>query len=609
LSKFNHKDYLRTLTTKPGVYRMLDANGAVIYVGKAGNLKKRVGSYFTKSHDSAKTRALVNHIQAIEVTVTHTDGAALLLESNLIKDLKPRYNIMFRDDKSYPYLYLSTDQKFPRLSFYRGIRKDKGKYFGPFPSAGSARRTLNLTQKLFQVRQCDETFFRNRSRPCLQFQIKRCTAPCVDRIEHDAYLMDVKLCTLFLQGKNEEVIDALIQPMQQAAETLDFERAAHYRDQIASLRRVQENQYITAPKGEVDIIASSIRADTACVQIFYIRGGRNLGNKSFFPAHAKNAEAKDIIGAFLSQYYLLGPADRQIPPNILISHRPDDIDMVEKGLSQQAGRKIKIQYRLRADRAKWMQMASENAEIALQQRLSSKQTHQARLDELKLLLKLDDALERIECFDISHTQGEAAVASCVVFGKKGAIKSDYRRFNIEGVTAGDDYAAMRQVVERRYTRVQKEEGELPDLILIDGGKGQVSAVSAVMQELQLSDICLLGVAKGPSRKPGLETLILCDERHDMRIASDSIALHLIQEIRDEAHRFAITGHRQRRKKNRSRSPLEDIDGIGAKRKQQLIRHFGGFQGIELAGIEDLAKVSGINQNLAKKIYNALHDGK
>jgi excinuclease ABC subunit C len=586
---------------------MLNADSTVIYVGKARNLKSRVSSYFGKKQDSLKTRALVAQIKGIQVTVTHTEGEALLLENNLIKDLKPRYNIVFRDDKSYPYLYLSSDQEYPRLSFYRGARRGKGRYFGPYPSAGNARKALNVVQKLFQLRQCDESFFKNRSRPCLQFQIKRCTAPCVDYISKEDYADDMKYAVMFLEGKNEEVIDALLEPMQKASDSLEFERAAHYRDQISNLRKVQEQQHVTAPKGEIDIIACSIYSGMACVQIFYIRGGLSLGNKAFFPRQAKEEQAEDIISAFISQYYLSGRADRQIPPSILVSNEPEDADMFEQVLSEQASRRVTIQHRLRGEKKKWMSMALENATVSLQQKQRQKENHQDRIDALRQALNLEEGIERIECFDISHTGGEATVGSCVVFGSEGPLKSDYRRFNISDIEPGDDYAAMKQVLLRRYTRVKTEDGKLPDLILIDGGKGQISSSREILTELQLDSIALVGVAKGPSRKPGLEVLILSDGKEEMRLPANSAALHLIQEIRDEAHRFAITGHRQRRKKARNRSVLEDIEGVGAKRRQQLIRHFGGMQGISRAGVEDLAKVSGINKNLAQKIYDAFQN--
>jgi excinuclease ABC subunit C len=606
LNIFDPSSFLKSLTPKPGVYQMLDVDSTVIYVGKARNLKNRVSSYFGKKQDSAKTRALVAQIQGIQVTVTHTEGEALLLENNLIKELKPRYNIVFRDDKSYPYLYLSSDQDYPRLSFYRGARRGKGRFFGPYPSAGSARRALNLVQKLFQLRQCDESFFKNRSRPCLQFQIKRCTAPCVDYISEEDYADDMKYAVMFLEGKNEEVMDALLTPMQNAADKLEYERAAHYRDQISNLRKVQEQQHVTAPKGEMDIIACSMYSGMACVQIFYIRGGLSLGNKSFFPRHGKGEQPEDIVTAFISQYYLSGRSDRQSPPTILISHEVEDADMFELVLSEQSSRKVKIQQSLRGEKKRWMVMALENATIALQQKQRQKENHQDRIDALCQALELEDGIERIECFDISHTGGEATVGSCVVFGIEGALKSDYRRFNVKDIEPGDDYAAMKQVLSRRYTRVKTEDGKLPDLILIDGGKGQISSSREILTELQLDSIPLVGVAKGPGRKPGLEVLIMSDGKQEVRLPANSAALHLIQEIRDEAHRFAITGHRQRRKKARNRSVLEDVEGVGAKRRQQLLRHFGGMQSIARAGVEDLAKVVGINKNLAQKIYDAFH---
>ena len=606
-SSFNPKPYLKTLTSKPGVYRMLDLDGKVIYVGKARNLKKRVASYFTRSNQqSPKTRVMVQAIANIEVTVTHTENEALILENNLIKELRPRYNVWFRDDKSYPYIYLSSDQKFPRLSYYRGARKGKGQYFGPYPSAGAAKKTMHLLQKLFQIRSCKDSFFDNRRRPCLQYQIKRCTAPCVDLISAEEYQQDVKHAVMFLEGKNEEVIKALLEPMQQAADTLDYERAAQYRDQISNLRKVQEHQYISTNGGDFDIIACCSANGMSCVQLIFIRGGLNLGSKYWFPKHTHEASEADIISAFIPQFYLDKQVTRSIPQEILLSHATEDIQLLEEVLSEQTGKKIAIKYRLRGDRAKWVKMALENAEMNLHQQLATSASQQQRYEELKRVLNIDDPLERIECFDISHTQGEATVASCVVFGTEGAISSDYRRFNIEDITPGDDYAAMEQVLMRRYTRVKKEDGKLPDLILIDGGKGQIGAARKVMEELQLNDIILAGVAKGPSRKPGLETLILEKEHKAITLPGNSAALHLIQTIRDEAHRFAITGHRQRRKNARNKSSLESIEGVGNKRRQNLIRHFGGIQGIISAGVDDLAMVPGINKNLAQKIYDNFH---
>lgn len=607
MTDFDPKTFCRTLTQLPGVYKMLDASGTVIYVGKASNLKKRVSSYFGKNHDSPKTATMVNQICGVEVTVTNTEGEALLLENNLIKELKPRYNILFRDDKSYPYIHLSLEHDFPRLSFYRGARKHQGRYFGPYPSAGAARQTLNLAQKIFQIRQCDNTFFRNRNRPCLQYQIQRCSAPCVGLVDQAAYAESVRHTALFLEGKNEDVIKVLTQPMQAAADVRNYERAAYYRDQIIALRKVQEQQHINFARGEMDIVGCGILAGAACIQVFMIRGGRNLGNKIIFPRHARDANCPDVIGAFLSQYYL--GRDRHIPPEIIISHEPPEAGLITQGLGQQAGQSVRLVSRCRGERARWVAMAVKNAEIALQQRIASNQSIQARLAGLREVLHLEESPTHIECFDISHTGGEATVASCVVYGVEGPVKAAYRRYNIQGVKAADDYAAMRQAVERRYTRVRKEEGTLPGLILIDGGSGQVNAAAEVLQELQLNDIPLLGIAKGPSRKPGLEKFIYSGSGKPVSFAPGSAVLHLLQEIRDEAHRFAITGHRTRRGNSRKRSPLEQIEGIGSKRRQQLIRHFGGMQGVERAGVDDLVKVPGINKNLANKIYHTLHQGR
>ena len=600
------KQLLENMTHYPGVYRMIDADGTLIYVGKAKDLKKRVASYFGKKADSPKTRAMVKQVCAVEVTVTRTEAEALLLESNLIKQHKPRYNVVLRDDKSYPYLYLSSDGKFPRLSFYRGAKSGAGQYFGPYPSARSARRTLNLTQKLFKIRQCDDNFFKNRSRPCLQYQIKRCTAPCVGLTNDEAYREDVKHTIMFLEGRNEEVIGELTVPMQRAADRLDYERAAQYRDQISSLRKIQENQYISAPQGELDIVACAIQSGQACVQVFFVRGGLNLGNKVFFPRHTDELTEQQVLNAFLSQYYLTASRNRLAPREILLSHRVTDAETLMVLLSERAGKAVKIKHNHRSERKKWMEMALNNANIALQTRLSSRDKYISRFENLQAALRLSEPVERIECFDVSHTGGEATVASCVVFNQDGAVKADYRKFNIKDVPAGDDYAAISQAFNRRYSRIKKEEGKLPDLILIDGGKGQVNAVRAVAEELQLDEITLLGVAKGKSRKPGMERLIFSDGNSETSLPPASSALHLIQEIRDEAHRFAITGHRQQRNRKRTKSTLEDVEGVGAKRRRDLIRYFGGLQAVSRAGVEELARAPGISNNLAVKIYASFH---
>jgi excinuclease ABC subunit C len=587
---------------------MLDDKGRILYVGKAANLRKRVASYFGGGQrNSPRIRAMLEHVAGIEVTVTASEGEALLLENNLIKEHKPRYNVVFRDDKSYPYIYLSLGQDFPRLGFHRGARHGKGRYFGPYPSAGAVRQTLNLVQKLFRIRQCEDSFFRNRSRPCLQYQIQRCTAPCVGYIDKADYQRDVQHAVLFLEGKNEQVIEALTGPMQAAAAALDFERAAVYRDRIASLRLVQGQHRPTDSGLDLDAISCAVAGEIACVQVVFIRGGMNIGNKAYFPQQAQQASAEDVLSAFLVQYYLAERSDRHIPGDILASHRLQDTELLSEVLAQRAGHPVRISSRPRGARGRWLQLATDNARVALAQQLSRRSHLAHRLNSLQQLLEMEDPIERIECFDVSHSHGEATVAACVVYGTEGPIKSDYRRFNITDVTPGDDYAALEQAVRRRYTRVRREEGRLPDLLLIDGGKGQVSAVGATVEELQLPGLLIIGVAKGPARKPGQETLILSSGSRTLRLPPDSPALHLIQTVRDEAHRFAITGHRLRRGKARTHSPLEAIEGVGAKRRQQLLRHFGGLQGVIRASVEELARVPGIHKNLAHRIYESLHE--
>jgi excinuclease ABC subunit C len=599
---FDSRSYLRTLATHPGVYRMLDTNGIVLYVGKAGNLRKRVASYFRKSGLSAKTAALVEQIAAIEVTVTHTEGEALLLESNLIKQLRPRYNVLLRDDKSYPYIFLSDAEEFPRLALHRGARRAAGRYFGPYPNAGSVRESLQLLQKLFRVRQCEDSFFNNRSRPCLQYQIKRCTAPCVGLIGAQESAQDVENTVMCLEGKSGQVIDSLVRRMEEAAMGQDYEQAAIFRDQIISLRHVQEKQYISKEHGDMDIVACVTGRSLACVQVFFVRGGRNLGNAVFFPRLPMEAAAEEVLSAFIPQYYL----GKEIPPELLLSHELQDSEIIGQVLSQHAAHGVALRSRVRGNRARWVKMAMENAGHALHAQLNTRKGFAARLQALADSLQLPDMPERIECFDISHTGGESTVASCVVFGLEGPLKSDYRRFNIRDIEPGDDYAAMDQAISRRYTRLKKGEGRMPDLLLIDGGKGQVAAACRALEELQVADLRVLGVAKGPGRKPGLETLHMPDRKEVLVLSADSPALHLIQQIRDEAHRFAITGHRQRRARRRNASPLESIPGVGAKRRQQLLQQFGGLREVARAGVEDLSRVKGINRTLAQQIYDALH---
>lgn len=605
---FDPKTYLKTLTSLPGVYCMQDGQGQVIYVGKAKNLKKRVSSYFNRSQsDSSKTQVMVKQVENIEVTVTHTENEALILENNLIKSYKPRYNILFRDDKSYPYLYLSTDHDYPHFKYHRGALRGKGKYFGPYPGAGSVRRTLNLLQKLFMIRSCEDSVFANRSRPCLQYQIKRCSAPCVDIVSKADYQRDIQHATLFLEGKNDEVIKALNEPMQRASDALEFEVAARLRDQIRSLRDVQEKQHISTDAGDLDIIACAINGNHACIQLTIIRSGLNLGSRSYYPQNIAEQSETELVNAFLSQFYLNPNSQQKIPSEILISHNIDAIRLVEEVISEKAKKKIKLKSKVRGERAKWLGMTQENADLTLKHKLASNKSQHKRFDALKELLSFKEPIERMECFDISHTQGESTVGSCVVFGPDGPMNSQYRQFNIKNITKGDDYAAMGQVIRRRYTRLVKEDAKLPDLILIDGGKGQIGVAKKELDELQIRHIPILGVAKGPSRKPGLENLILALENKTIDCDSASPALHLIQHIRDEAHRFAITAHRQRRKKTRNRSTLEDIEGIGNKRRQNLIKHFGGLQGVAKAGIDDLSNVPGIDKNLAQKIYETFHN--
>ncbi len=609
VGQFDGKAFARGLTGKPGVYRMLDARGEVIYVGKARNLKKRVSSYFRPLEQHApKTRAMVAQIAAVEVSVTHTESEALILECNLIKELHPRYNILLRDDKSYPYIHLSTDQAFPRLSFHRGARRGKGRYFGPYPSAGAVRESLKLLQKVFRVRQCEDSFFRNRSRPCLQYQIGRCTGPCVGLIEAGDYARDVADAVLFLEGRSQDVIDILVARMQAAAEALDYEHAAHIRDQIYSLRRVQERQYVSGQKGDIDIITACLEQGAGCVGVAYVRGGHSLGNKIFFPAHTRDAGLGELLSAFMAQYYLSGHHDRQIPALILVNAEVPEQALLTGVLAAQAGHKVHIQQKLRGEMARWLELALKNTELALRRKLADTVGTHKRMAALQEALALDEPIQRIECFDISHTQGEATVASCVVFDGDGARKSDYRRFNIRDIIPGDDYAAMHQALERRYTRVQKEEGVLPDILLIDGGAGQVAQAHKVIADLQIDAVKVVGVAKGPSRKPGLETLVLSSGGNAFKLPADDPALLLIQQVRDEAHRFAITGHRQRRGRARKVSTLEQIAGIGASRRQHLLQHFGGLQGVSRAGVEDLARAPGISRRLAQKIYDVFHDG-
>ena len=600
---FDVKTFLRNLTSRPGVYRMIDVHGNVIYVGKARNLKKRVSSYFGRSDPSPKTRTLVEQIHDIQIIVTHTETEALILENNLIKEYKPRYNILLRDDKSYPYIFLARTHAFPRLAYHRGAKREEGQYFGPYPSAGAVRDTMNLLQKLFQVRQCEDSFFRNRSRPCLQYQIKRCSAPCVGLIDQEGYAEDVRHAAMFLEGRDNQIIDELVAKMDLASESLAFEQAAVYRDQIASLRKVIERQHVSGDSGDRDIIACLTRGGLACVEVFFIRGGHNLGNRAFFPQHAANASVAEILAAFIPQYYL----GRQPPTEIIVNETPNEGDLLARALSEQGGHHVVIKSRVKGEASRWLDMALANAIQDLHNRLAGKNNLENKFNELLNVLDIDSMPERLECFDISHISGQETVASCVVFNQEGPLKSDYRRFNITDITPGDDYAAMKQALRRRYTRLKKGEGKVPDILFIDGGKGQVGQALAVLEELQMTDITVIGIAKGPDRRPGEEWLF-CPGRAEpiLRLQSDSAALHLIQQIRDEAHRFAIAGHRQKRQRRQNTSTLEQIPGIGAGRRRILLKQFGGLQGVARAGVEDLASLKGINRELAQRIYDTFH---
>ena len=600
---FDSAAFLKTLTSRPGVYRMIDITDTVIYVGKAKNLKKRVSSYFRKTGLTSKNRVMVAQIAHIETTVTHTENEALILENNLIKELMPRYNILLRDDKTYPYLFISSDA-FPRIGLHRGAKRKKGRYFGPYPSAGAVRESLHLLQKLFPIRQCDDSYYQNRSRPCLQYQIKRCTAPCVGLISEADYQKDLQHTILFLEGKNQQVLDDLSEQMTLDSAALDFEKAALIRDKIISLRKVQERQYVSAEQGDLDVLAAIVRDGLSVVEVSFIRGGRSLGSKSYFPKGTAAGSAEELLAAFIPQHYL----GKNMPAEVLVSHRFEDLTLLEEVLRSDSDHRVTIRCPQRGPSVRWMKMAMTNAEISLVQRLSSRSNLLQRFELLQEVLEMEEMPKRIECFDISHTRGEKTVASCVVFGLEGPLKADYRKFNIEGITPGDDYAAMNQALTRRYTRLQKGEGKRPDLLLIDGGKGQLTEAKAVMADLQL-DIDILGIAKGPARKPGEETLFLVGRAGEIDLSADSPALHLLQQVRDEAHRFAITGHRQRRAKARRTSPLESIEGMGPKRRQKLLQQFGGLQAIQRAGVEDLSGVEGISPNLAQKIYDAFHDEK
>jgi len=600
---FDPKSFLRTLTHRPGVYRMLDGQHKVLYVGKARDLKKRVSSYFQRTQTSAKTAAMMKLAARVEVTVTNTEAEALLLEYNLIKQHKPKFNVLLRDDKSYPYIYVSTDHAFPRLRFHRGPRTGKGRYFGPYPSTTAVRQTLNDLQKLFLIRNCNDTFFRNRSRPCLQYQIRRCTAPCVGLIGERDYARDIGAAIQFLEGRNRGVIDTFVRRMEAAAEAQEYELAARFRDQIAKLKEIEARQLVSRSAGtDLDVLGFASNGGVHCVTVLFIRNGAVIGSRDHFPRAQGEADKQQILNSFVAQYYL----GRDAPAEIIIDTGIEDRDLLEAELGARMERKVAIRSNVRGDRKRWLEMARTNAEQGLNLRLASNATIRRQFSALAELLELEEVPERLECFDVSHTAGEATVASCVVFNAAGPMKSDYRRFNLSPAAAGDDYSAMAEALQRRYARVKKGEVPMPDVLFVDGGKGQLAEAVSVLRELELDWLTVVAVAKGRARRPGAERLFLPDRTTALRLPPDSPALLLIQQIRDEAHRFAITGHRQRRAKARNTSRLEQIPGLGPKKRRELLRQFGGLQGVMGAGVEDLAKVRGISRTLAETIYNDLH---
>lgn len=597
---------LNELPSLPGVYTMYGQEGEILYVGKAKNLKNRVSSYFQKNLTSPKTKALVAKIYNFEITITASETEALLLEQTLIKEQKPPYNILLRDDKSYPFIFLSDDE-YPRLVFHRGTKKEKGKYFGPFPSSYAVRESLQLLQKLFLLRQCENSFFSNRDRPCLQYQIKRCRAPCVAAISPEEYMVDVNNTRLFLEGKSTEVMAILVAKMNAAAESFNYELAAIYRDQITHLRHIQEQQHVDNTIGDADIFGVCVNNHLVCVQIVFVRDGRVMGSKSYFPEMHGEYEVIPILEEFLPSYYLGAQSEqRGLPQEIILAVELSETEVLTQAIRELHGKSVHIKSRVREQRQAWLDMAQVNAEQSLSAKILAKKKISGRYEHLRQLLDLPQSIKRMECFDISHSSGEATVASCVVFDEQGPQKRDYRLFKIEGITPGDDYAAMLQALTRRYQRVKAQTVPAPDILFIDGGKGQLSQAQSVLSKLAIDDIILIGIAKGEGRKPGLETLHLMDGR-EIHLASDAPALHLIQSIRDEAHRFAVAGHRAQRSKARQRSVLQDIPNVGPKRRKELIQHFGGLQEVQRASIKDLANVPGISSNLAELIYKTLHD--
>jgi len=599
---FDGKKFTRRLSAGPGVYLMRDADGTALYVGKAANLRKRVSSYFDARPKIERIMRMVARIESIEVSLTRTEAEALLLENEWIKSLKPRYNVLLRDDKSYPWVMLGTDHQFPRITFHRG-GKDRGRtYLGPYPSASSVRESINLIQKLFLLRNCEDSYFSHRTRPCLQYQIKRCTAPCVDKISVTDYARQVEDSLLFLRGHSQKVITRLIGRMEKAAAAQHYEQAAQYRDQINHLKQMQARQFVSAGNGDLDIIALARVQRICAIEVISVRGGRSLGQRDYFPTQSEGHTDAEVLHAFLGQYF----RERKPPPELIISHSIQQQNLFEAVFSERSGRKVRIQAHPRSHRRQWLELAGRNALNALHMRSTESSRISRQFEALAELLQLEEPPQIIECFDVSHTSGHKTVASCVVFGFDGPVKSRYRRYNLKGFEPGDDYAAMREVLGRRYRKLQKEEGHPPDLIIVDGGKGQLGIAIEVLAECGLGDIPLMGIAKGPSRRAGYEEWVLPVAPYSLQPGPESSASHLVQQVRDEAHRFAITGHRGRRQKAAVHSVLEDIAGVGARRRRALLTHFGGIQGVRKAGIEELAGIPGINRQLAARIFKALH---
>jgi excinuclease ABC subunit C len=605
--QFDAKSFLKSVTSQPGVYRMYDAGGTVIYVGKAKDLKKRLTSYFRGNLASRKTEALVEAIRQIDVTVTHTETEALLLEHNYIKLYQPRYNVLLRDDKSYPYIFLSADAH-PRLASHRGAKHAKGEYFGPFPNGYAVRETLSLLQKIFPVRQCENSVYRNRSRPCLQYQIGRCLGPCVTGlVSEEEYAQQIEYVRLFLSGKDDQVLNQLVARMESASISLKFEEAARLRDQIQAVRRVTERQFVSNNGDDLDVIGVAFDSGMACLHVLFIRQGKVLGSRSYFPKVPNGTELAEVVQTFVGQFYLQGSQARTLPTDILLDFTLPEKDLLSDSLTGLAGRKVSIQSKPRGDRARYLKLARTNASTALVSKLSQQSTIHQRLKALAEILDLPE-ITRMECFDISHTMGEQTVASCVVFDRNGPLRAEYRRYNITGITPGDDYAAMNQVLRRRYGK-DLEESKIPDVILIDGGKGQLGQAKNVFAELDVAwdkdRPILLGIAKGTDRKAGLETLFFEPEGEGFNLPPDSPALHVLQHIRDDSHNHAITGHRNKRAKVKNTSALETIDGIGPKRRQMLLKYMGGLQPLMNASVDEIAKVPGISQLLAEKIFYSL----